>query len=165
MTNSIRKINKIAMLVGSITLIVLALLIKGVVPSPVSLLHQWCALEHLPPLWLLHLLWLAAYTLIGGSWLGVLCMDPCGTEGELLRYKGGMFLVLTAFFSFVWYLLLFGMQTMLLSWFSLGAAIVSAILAAVCYLRLHAMAGWCILLTALWWVYLFFAQLVVMLHI
>ncbi len=165
MTKSMHKINKIATLVGGITLIVLALLIKGVVPSPTGLLHQWCALDHLPPLWLLHLLWLASYTVLGGGWLGVLCMNPCGAEGELLRYKGGMFLVLTVFFSFVWYLLLFGMQAMLLSWLSLGIAIASAAVAAVCYLKLHAMAGWCILLTAFWWVYLFFAQIVVMLHI
>ncbi len=165
MTNSMHKINKIAMLIGGILLVVLGLLVKGTVPDPVGVLHLWQASDSLPPMWILGLLWLTGYGVIGGAWLGVLGMRACGTEGEILRYKGGMFLVLAVFFSFVWYLLLFGMQAMLLSWLSLCAALLAAAVGAVCYLRLHPLAGGCILLVGLWWIYLLFIHVTVMLHI
>lgn len=165
MTNSMHKMNKIAMLVGGVCLVVMGLLVKGTVSSPLILLHQWNALDCLPPMWLLRLLWMSGYFLMGSVWFGVLGMKACGAEGEILRYKGSMFLVLAVFFSFVWYLLLFGMQAAFLSWLSLGIAILMALIAAVCYCRVTALAGLGIALTLIWWVYLFLGQVVVMLHI
>ena len=88
------------MLVGGILLVVLALLIKGTVANPLALLHTWGALDTMPPLWLVNLLWFGGYFVVGGGWFGVLCMPPCGGSREVLRYKGSMFLVLAVFFSF-----------------------------------------------------------------
>lgn len=159
------KINKIAMLVGGILLVVLALLIKGTVANPLALLHTWGALDTMPPLWLVNLLWFGGYFVVGGAWFGVLCMPPCGGSREVLRYKGSMFLVLAVFFSFVWYLLLFGMQVMLLAWISMGIALFMMTVAIFCYFQTLPTAGWLLVLTTFFWIYLFLIHLMGMLHI
>ena len=144
MTNSMRRINKIAMLVGGILLATLALLVKCTAGSPLEILHLWDATDSLPPLWTVGMLWLGGYAVMGGGWLGVLCSKPMSAAGETAAYKGGMFLVIAVFFSFAWYLWLFGMGLAVLSWVSLLAGIAGAGVAGGCYLRLHAVVGLCI---------------------
>jgi len=164
MANSSYKFNGITLIIGGSIFVVLALLIKEVVASPVVMLHQWGTTGKLLPLWLMCLLWLGGYFFMGGAWLVTLSCKAWGGTREVLCYKGGMFLVLGVFFSFVWYLLLFGMQAFLLSWLCLGVAIMMVVVCAVCYFRLLGVLGWCVILPALWWLYLLGMQLVVVLR-
>ena len=164
MTNSLHKINKIIWLVGGMVLILVALLVKEVVPHPLEFLHQYEALPLLPPLWLLQLWWLASYFVMGGAWLCVLWGKERGAVGEILRYKGGMYLVVSVFFTYVWYLLLFGMANLFLSWLCLCIALIMAGLTVLCYFRVLPAAGWGVVLSLIWWGYVCLMHLVVMLH-
>ena len=165
LTNSLHKINKIVWLIGGGILVLMALLVREVVPHPVTVLHQYGALPLLPPLWLLQLLWVLAYFIMGGAWLCVLWIKEGGAQHEIWRYRGSMCLVVSVLFTYVWYLLLFGTANLFLSWLCLCIALVMLLMTLLCYFRVLPLSGWALVLTVIFWGYVCLIHLVVMLHI
>lgn len=152
-----------ALLGGGITLFA-ALLTRRAVGSPLTVLHRLEALPIIPPLWVMGLLWLASFALLGLS-LGYLLTCPLeNPKKEALFWRGSTFLVLAAVFSLLWYALLFGKFYPLPSWFCLLLSSAAALACTASWIQIRKAPAVAILLFSLWQVYLLLLQLAVLLH-
>ena len=164
MTKLFNNINKSWALATGILLIASSYIVKNAVQSPYILLHQTDALDLLPPLWLLTLLWYVLYFVSGFVAGHILSLACVSTELDVKRYQGGMFFVIAITLSFAWYLLLFGPELFFLSWIICGVAATSFLLTAFCWLRLGKNSFLILLSVSIAFYFLFIIQFFVMLH-
>lgn len=133
-------------------------------PSPLYLLHRLDATEILPPLWILTILLLGWYAAAGVFLGGAFLRTPKGRASEGSFWRGCTCLVLGCMLLSVWYILLFGKGTLLLSWVFLPLC-TGAMLMAV--LSLHPLRGfslWPAVPTVLWPIFLAILHLLVLLQ-
>ena len=148
---------------GAVTAAVL--LTRVAVGSPWEVLHRLSTATLLPPLWLMSLLWVASFVLVGGA-AGILLSSP---EGSAVRqahlWRGSTFLSLAVVFALAWYTLLFGKHWLLLSALLLLLAAAASLICAISW-RAACGRGWIAPLAyALWQILLFLLQLAVLLQI
>ena len=162
--NSSRALPLPAWIGGGVTLAA-ALLTRWAVGSPVAVMHKLEAFRALPPLWLMSLLWLSSFAVLGMS-LGYLLTCPDGDpRREALFWRGNTFLVLAVVFSLLWYALLFGKFYPVPSWLCLILSAAAALVCALSWLRVKTAAFAAAVLFALWQGYLILLQLAVLLTV
>lgn len=151
-------------LIGGITALTSALLTRLTAGSPLAVIHKLAASGALPPLWLLSLLWLASFALLGGM-AGLLLASPHTTpQREVCLWRGGTFMVLAMVFSLGWYTLLFGKLCLLPSCLCLLLSAAAAGICAVSWMQIKKSATAVALAFSLWQISLFFLQCTVLLY-
>ena len=108
MTKRIGKVHKTCALIGGGIGLLMAVSVAAVVGSPLPVIRLLEADALLPPLWLMGLLWLMGYVLLGmaAGWAwGTRSPVP---HGEISLWRGLTLLVVEVAFSFAWYRLSFG---------------------------------------------------------
>jgi len=125
--------------------------------SPHASMTQMGIREVLPPVWLIGLLWLLWYFLLGATLGGVLytygkhCIDA---------WRGACCFLLMIGVGFLWYPLFFVRQSFLLSLIVLLAVIALAAVCALQWQKLSPMAGIVMWLHVLWLFYMTVLQLI-----
>ena len=133
-------------------------------PSPLYLLHRLDATSVLPPLWLMTLLHLAWYAVVGAFLGSVACHKPFRRSHEGSFWRGCTCLALGCMMMSVWYILLFGKGALLLSWGVLPLCVGMMLLAV---LSLHSLRGfslWLAIPSVLWPILLAILHLMVLLR-
>ncbi len=155
---------RVSAAVGGGVAVLVTVSVRVAVGGPVELFHYLGAGEVLPPLWLMGLLWLGGFFVIGAT-VGVLIISPrrCGGR-EADVWRGCTCLVLSLGAALMWYTLLFGKGSLFFSWLCLPVAIVAGIPGVTAWYRADrhaavAAGGW-----ILWMALLFLAQFAVMLR-
>ena len=159
--DSFRALPLPALVGGGVTLTA-ALLTRWAVGSPLPVMHRLEAIRPLPPLWLMSLLWLASFALLGMA-IGYLLTCPDGNpRREALFWRGNTFLVLAVVFSLLWYTLLFGKFYPVPSWCCLLLSVAAALVCAFSWIQVKTAAAVSVLIFALWQGYLILLQLTVL---
>lgn len=114
-------------------------------PSPTVLLHRLNALEFLPPLWLLGILFIGWYALVGFAAGGIRSGGRTGGHAEEL-WRGYTCLLAGLTLMTSWYVLCFAGEAVLLSWFLLMPSAVFLCLTALSWRRISP--GICLVLMA-----------------
>ena len=152
------------LLIGGALTTTAALLTRLTVGSPLAVVHKLEALLILPPLWVLSLLWLAHFALLGAA-AGFLLGCPIHTpHQEAAMWRGCTFMVLAAVFSLVWYTLLFGKLCLLPSWLCLLLSAGAAMACTISWRQTKKGAAAAAFAFSLWQIGLFFLQFAVILH-
>ena len=151
-------------LIGGGLTLAAALLMGLSVGSALPAIHALRAEAILPPVWLMSLLWLSSFALLGGA-LGYLLSCPSGGAlREARLWRGATFLVLTVTLALVWYSLLFGKLLLLPSWLCLLLAAAASLTCALSWWPISRgaalIAGGC----SLWQLSLFFWQFAIIIH-
>ena len=155
----------LSMLVGGGIALTVTLLTRLWVGSPLNLIHTLEAFLTIPPLWIMGVLWLTSFALLGAA-AGALLAAPCGNpEREVHLWRGSTFMVLAMVSSLVWYALLFGKQLLLPSCLCLLPALSASLLCALSWKRIHLLAAIPPLLFGLWQFTLLLLQISVLFHI
>ncbi len=161
--STVRLITLPTLIGGGVTLTA-ALLTRLTVGSPLAVVHKLEAFLILPPLWLMSLLWLSAFILMGAA-AGHLLACPMGSaKREACLWRGSTFMVLAVVFSLVWYTLLFGKLFLLPSWLCLLLSAAAALVCGVSWRQVAWGAASVALGFALWQITLFLLQFAVLLH-
>ena len=113
MTNRIGKVHKTYVLIGGGMGVLSGIAVAVTVGSPLPVLRLWGADVLLPPLWILGILWLAGYALLGGAAGYAWGCPGGGPHREMPLWRGLTFLVVEVTFSFAWYSLSFGSRLLL----------------------------------------------------
>lgn len=164
LTNRIGNIHKTSWLLGGGAGILLALLPLWFAGKPLPILYLLGADTLLPPLWLMGLLWLGVYALLGAAAVLALACQSRGSHADALLWRGMTFLVVEITFSLAWYSLLFGSFLLLPSWLCLVGAAVSGTLCLLSWLPLRNLSALLSLAGILWHIWLLLLQLAVILH-
>lgn len=150
-------------LVGGGTTIAIALMTRLTVGSPLHTLHRFPNIL-LPPLWLLSLLWLGSFALLGAA-VGNLLACPHGNpQNEASLWRGSTFMVLAVMFALDWYTLFFGKLLLLPSSLCLLLSAAAATLCACAWFSLRKGAAIAAFLFSLWQIYIFFLQMAIFLQ-
>ncbi len=152
------------MLIGGALTLAAALLTRLTVGSPLAVVHKLEAFLILPPLWVLSLVWLMHFAILGAAAGYLLACPAHNPVREAAMWRGCTFMVLAAVFSLVWYTLLFGKLCLLPSWICLLLSAGAALVCALSWRTLGKGAFAAALAFALWQIGLFFLQLTVILH-
>jgi hypothetical protein len=151
--------------IGAAVVTAAVLLTRAAVGSPWELLHRLSAASILPPLWLLSLLWMVSFALVGGAAGGLLAAPEGNAHRRAHLWQGSTFLVLAVVFALAWYTLLFGKLWVLISCLFPLLAAASALLCALSW-RLAGGGAWMAPLGyALWQILVLLLQLAVLLHL
>ncbi len=146
-------------------LLLAALLVRATTPSPYLFVRGVAGQVALPPTWLLGLFWFGMIFLVGLAWGLVLGRRGCNSRRDAWRFRGTTYLLLSVVFALLWYRLLFGAVAMLLSWCCLLVTVVFCVLTALSWWRISPLAGGITGAYALWSLFLFVTQFVVILYI
>ena len=165
LTKVLNKINKLWILIGGGVLVLIAICVKNAVQSPYVLLHRTESLVLLPPLWILGFFWFGSFFILGGAMGEMLSRDHLPLDQSVRKYQGAMFLVLSISFSFTWYLLLFGPESLFLSWLVCGLAIIFGLIGSACWLPISKGCAALVAFVFVAYILLFILQFMVMLHI
>ena len=164
LTKRIGKIHKTYVLIGGCGGIFGGIAVAATVGSPLPVLRLLGAGEILPPLWLMGLIWLAGYGLLGaavGLVLGGSSGNPCR---DAPAWRGLTFLTVEVTFSFAWYSLSFGSFLLLPAWICLVLGVAAGTACTASWFRVHRMSAIICIGVTLWFVYLVLCHLVVILH-
>ncbi len=153
-----------AALVGGGIGLLQALVLRAVAGGPWALLHRLNAAAYLPPMWLLGLLWLAAFILLGGA-AGTAVACAAGHADEASAWRGCTAVTLAAMLAEAWYALLFLKYSLLFSWLCLPIAVVLLAVAALSWRSVHPGAALLSLGGALWFVFLLVLESMVILRV
>ena len=159
------RFNKRFGLSGAAFLLVIAFLVKKSVPAPYLLLHHTESLSFLPPLWILGLLWLGIYGLLGFTAGQICAVKVSHPQTDVQRFKGGFYFLLLLLCSFLWYVYLFKNSWFLLSWIFCGMTVISSFFCGAHWYRISRACGcfiWIVTTVFLFW---WLIQLLLMLHI
>ncbi len=126
----------ISALVGGLIGLSLTVCLRLSVGSPWAYLYRLTADSHLPPLWVLSLAFVAAYCLVGAT-LGLLLasahrLPPLAAAAV---WRGTACLIFAVMLLCLWYALLFGSGSLLLSLLCLPVAAAAALLAGISWFR------------------------------
>lgn len=142
------QIDRRAMLIGGVVLLVLALLCLLAVGSPIYARHLLRLPGCMPPSWCLFLLGALTFFLLGAL-IGALCAAPSSAILRA-RFRGLMLLVPAALFRLFWYPLFFGAITPALALISLCIAVFLTVLALFALVSVFRLACPVIFIQLLW---------------
>lgn len=157
--NHLRDYNKTVMLVGGGLLVCIALVIRMLSESPVLFWHAFSNICRLPPLWLMSLFWLVFCFILGCAGGGVMSMCLRSTLRDVWRYRGGMYFILSIVLMFMWYLLIFGMMSLLFSFVLLISAIALTVLTAIFWIKVNVISGVAMFIHSVWLIFIAMVQL------
>lgn len=164
MTNHIGKAHKTCALVGGGLGLVGSIAVATVVGSPLPVLHVLGADAILPPLWILGLLWLTGYALLGAAAGCVLACLFRGSCRDTPLWKGLTFWVVEYTLSLAWYCLCFGSFTLFPAGLCLLIGVVAGILCTLSWFRVCRRPALLCGGVTLWLAYLLLCHLVIILH-
>ena len=77
--------------------------VRGVCGSPYQngMMLQFGHL--MPPVWLMTLLWMLFYALLGAAFARVMCDRRCDALTDVIKYRGGMTYLAMLFLGYLWY--------------------------------------------------------------
>lgn len=146
----IRCIGVPTLLVGGLSFLLIALLIRLACPPPHTLYKIFGMASFMPPIWISVIAMSAFFFLGGASFFGALSYK----YESVYKYKGSMFFVIMASLSFAWYPVFFSLNLFFLSLIMCIVACICAYLTASAYARLSSFLGSIMMLCALWLTYL-----------
>ena len=164
LTNRMGRIHKTSILIGGGAGILLALFPRWVVGNPLPILRLLRAEALMPPLWLMGLLWLAVYGLLGAAAGYTLACPRHGGTRDALCWRGMTFLVVEVTFSLAWYSLSFGAFLLLPSWLCLLGAVAAGGLCVLSWFSVYRLSAAVALAGVIWHLALLLLQLSVILH-
>lgn len=156
-----RRLSPAAWICGGLVLVA-ALLVRLRAGSPLPLLHMLQPWQRMPPLWLLGLLWLAGFFLLGCA-IGQALVCPAPGTRSAWRLRGLLYGLLSGGCALLWYPLLFASSLLWLSWICLLGGALSAWLCMLSLMRVQRRLGWRLLPFVLWLVFLCLLQLLLLL--
>ncbi len=140
------------MVIFSLVFLVIAFIVRGAAGSPFRVI-SYCNLRSvIPPVWLMVILWVAWYIVLGGVFGSVLFGHVC--RDEVAKYKGGMLFMLMMALGYLWYPIFFGAAALLFALFVAEAVLALAFLSAIYFFRVRKGAGWIMLGFSLWMIYM-----------
>ena len=164
LTNSFGKIHKTYVLIGGGAGVAVGVSVTAAVGSPLPVLRLLGAEALLPPVWLLGLLWLLGFGLLGaaaGYALACLTGDPAR---EAALWRGMTFLVAEVTVSFAWYSLFFGSFLLFPAWICLLTGIGAGVACTLAWFREYRLSCIAVGGVTLWLVYLVLCHATVILH-
>lgn len=93
----------VALVVGAGVCMLLGASVRGVCGSPYQNGMMLSFGHLLPPVWLMTLLWMLSYALLGAGFARVLGDRRCDVPTELVKYRGGMTYLAMLLLGFLWY--------------------------------------------------------------
>jgi tryptophan-rich sensory protein len=124
----------VALLIGAGALMLCGVIVRGVCGSP----YQSGMMMHfgrvIPPVWLMTLLWMTWYALLGAAFARVMFDRRCDGYTETVKYRGGMAYLAMLFLGFLWYPLFFAAGAVLFSAVLLIAILALCLACAIAYL-------------------------------
>lgn len=142
-----------------------ALTVRLTTAAPYVFLHNMAGQVALPPTWLMSLLWLGFFFLIGAAWGYVLGLKGHRPRRDTWRFRGSMYFLLSVVCALLWYRLLFGAWAVFLSWLFLLADLAVTLVTALCWWRVSRAVGVILLVFALFLLFLFGCQLAIICHL
>ncbi len=164
MTKHFGKFHKTYTLIGGGAGLLTAVSLRATVGSPLPVLRLLDAGAILPPLWIMGLLWIAAYAVAGGAAGYILACGSGGSHGDSLRWRGMTFLVVEVTFSYAWYSLLFGSFLPFPAWICLALAVAAGGLCAISWMPVQKLSALASAGVTLWLLCLLLTHLAVILH-
>lgn len=158
-------VSRIAVLIFASGFAAAAATVASCTDSPYLIWHTLSTGASMPPLWFAALLWFGGYFLIGAAAGGAFSMQSRGAQCDVLRYRGGMFCVLSVTFGFMWYILIFGKQAVFASIIPLALSLVFAVLCCSSWIRLGKITGVCSVLYSFWLFALFLFNLAMLVSV
>ena len=127
-------------------------LVRFSVGSPYERMPMLALCEHLPPLWLLGLLWSAALFTVGCAGGFVLGYRERGIAAE--KYKGGMLFLLLSALELLWYAVFFGGGLLFASALLAVGILCASVVTTVCFARVSKFAGMILAFHDVWLAYM-----------
>ena len=93
----------VALCVGAGVCMLAGALLRGMCGSPYQSAMMLRFGHRLPPVWLMTLLWMLSYALLGAAFARVMCDRRCGVPVEIVKYRGGMTYLAMLMLGFLWY--------------------------------------------------------------
>lgn len=164
MTKRIGKVHKTYALIGGGLGLLSSIIVASAVGSPLPILRLLGADTILPPIWLMGLLWLAGYALLGAAAGYVLACLFGGPVREASLWRGMTFWVIEFTFSFAWYCFFFGSCLLLPAGICLTVGVAAGAVCAVSWFHTYRLPSLLCGGVTLWLLYLSLCHLVVILH-
>ncbi len=126
----------VALLIGAGALMLCGVIVRGVCGSP----YQSGMMMHfgrvIPPVWLMTLLWMTWYALLGAAFARVMFDRRCDGYTETVKYRGGMAYLAMLFLGFLWYPIFFCAARPFLGALIVLGVLILCILTALRYIKL-----------------------------
>ena len=164
LTNTFGKIHKTYALVGGCAGVAVGVFATAAAGSPLPVLRLLGAEALLPPVWLLGLLWLAGFGLLGAAAGYALACQTGDPAREAPLWRGMTFLVVEVTFSLAWYSLLFGSFLQLPGWLCLTCGVAAGCMCVVSWFQSCRLSAWAAGGVTAWLLYLVLCQITVILH-
>lgn len=164
MTNRISKIHQTYALIGGGTGLVGGISVAATVGSPLPILRLLGADAILPPLWIMGILWLSGYVLLGATAGYALAGSAGGPYREAPLWRGLTFLVVEVTFSFAWYSLSFGSFLLFPAWICLSLGVAAGVMCVLSWYALHRIPAYVCGGVTLWLLGLAIYHVIVILH-
>ena len=122
-----------AMLIGAGSLTLAGSIVRGVSGSPYQngMMLRFGSL--FPPIWLMSLMWMLWYALLGAALFFVLSDGRKDACTEAIKYRGGMSFLCMLFLGFLWYPVFFSTGRIFLSVLICASVLVLCVVTAWCY--------------------------------
>ena len=140
------------MLVVGAMLTGVGFLVRFSVGSPYQRMPMLVHCEHLPPLWLLGVLWSAALFTVGCA--GGFVVGHRDRSLITEKYKGGMLFLLLGAMELLWYAVFFGGGLLFASALLAVGVLCISVAATVCFARVSKFAGMILVFHNVWLVYM-----------
>ncbi|MBE6693155.1 MAG: hypothetical protein E7589_00110 [Ruminococcaceae bacterium] len=127
--------------------------------SPYYVWQMMSAVCSLPPLWLSSVLWLAVQFLVGAMLGCILSGSEGGAAKSCVRYRAGIYLVLSLTAGLMWYPLLFGARALVFSLLLMAAACVLTMLCGLLLWREDGLLALVSFVVTAWYAAVFLCQL------
>ena len=146
---------RVAIIGGAAILLVAFVAVRLLSGNPYVALRLLNVRCFLPPLWILTIVFGGLFALSGGA-CGAVIGGKCVRDVE--KYRGGMFFVLMAVFSLMWYPLIFVGFAVFSGMICLAIAVFFGVMCTVNFFCVHKLAAIIIAAYLLWLLYLFIAN-------
>ncbi len=153
-----------AMLIGGGATMLAGVIVRAVCGSPYrhGVMVQFDA--YIPPVWLMTLLWMLWYFILGATLAYVLSSSRCDRASRAEVYRGGMLFLSMLFLGFVWYPLFFVAARFFLAWLIVFAVLALCVLSAWGYWRVSRLVSVILLSHAVFLFYLWIVNFIVIVH-
>lgn len=118
---------------------------------PMRTIHILGLKGSIPPTWIMILIWMIWYIL-----LGVCCGSVLGCRmrsKEVYKYKGSMFFVIMMVFNIIWYPMFFSANAIFLAFWDIVIMLFFCLLTAFSYMKVYLFAGACMFIHCVWLLY------------
>ncbi len=144
--------NPVLMILFGLLMMIGSILVRFFAGSPHMLLLALNIGDLVPPVWLMSILWLVSFFIVGCAAGFVLGYKAGGCEVD--KYKGEMFFVLLAVLELCWYPTFFGAGMVFLSVLESILILCLSLCVTLCFYRVSKFAGMLFLLHNVWLIYM-----------